>query len=83
MTRGLLVDYTVTKDGQAIFTRQTSLTRGDMGNGACEILYVTDLTVVAKGNHLEADAGTYAWYASLALFVALLIVWFVRPPLAE
>ena len=35
---GLLVDYTVTKDGQEIFTRRTSLTRGDTGNGACEIL---------------------------------------------
>jgi hypothetical protein len=80
---GLLVDYTVTKDGQAIFTRQTSLTRGDTGNGACEILYVTDLAVVARGNHLEADAGSYAWYASVALLVALLTVWFVRPPLAE
>ena len=80
---GLLVDYTVTKDGQAIFTRQTSLTRGDTGNGACEILYVTDLAVVARGNHLEADAGSYAWYASAALLVALLIVWFVRPPVAE
>jgi hypothetical protein len=80
---GLLVDYKVTKDGQDIFTRQTSLTRGDTGNGACEILYVTDLSVVAKGNHGQADAGSYAWYTSLALFVALGIVWFVRPPLAE
>ena len=80
---GLLVDYTVTRDGQAIFARQTSLTRGDTGNGACEILYVTDLAVVAKGNRLEADAGSYAWYASLGLLVALLTVWFVRPPLAE
>jgi len=80
---GLLVDYKVTKDGQDIFTRQTSLTRGDTGNGACEILYVTDLSVVAKGNHWQADAGSYAWYTSLALFVALGIVWFVRPPLAE
>jgi hypothetical protein len=71
---GLLVDYTVTRDGQTIFTRRTSLTRSDTGNGACEILYVTDLAVVARGNHLEADAGSYAWYASLALLVALLTV---------
>ena len=48
---GLLVDYTVTKDGQPIFTRGTSLTRGDTGNGACEILYVTGLSVVARGDH--------------------------------
>lgn len=80
---GLLVDYKVTKDGQAIFTRRTSLTRNDTGNGACEILYVTDLSVVARGHHLQADAGRYGWYTSLALFVALGIVWLVRPPLVE
>lgn len=54
---GLLVDYTVTRDGQEIFTRRTSLTRGDTGNGACEILYVTDLAVVVAGDHRRADAG--------------------------
>ena len=80
---GLLVDYTVTKDGRDIFTRQTSLTRGDTGDGACEILYVTELSVVARGDHWQADAGSFAWYTSLALFVALGIVWFARPPLVE
>jgi hypothetical protein len=80
---GLLVDYKVTRDGQDIFTRRTSLTRGDAGNGACEIVYVTDLFVVARGNHWQTDAGSYAWYASLALLVALGIAWFARPPLVE
>ena len=80
---GLLVDYTVTKDGQEIFTRRTSLTRSDTGNGACEILYVTGLSVIAKGDHFQADAGRYAWYVGVAVFAALGIVWFVRPPLAE
>lgn len=80
---GLLVDYKVTREGQDIFTRRTSLTRDDTGNGACEILYVTDLSVVARGDHLEADAGRYLWYTSLALLVALGWVWFVRPPVAE
>ncbi len=78
--KGLLVDYKVTKGGQDIFTRRTSLTRKDTGNGACEILYVTDLSVVVTGNHLQADAGRYVWYTSLGLFVALGVVWFVRAP---
>jgi hypothetical protein len=77
---GLLVDYTVTKDGRHVFTRRTSLTRGDTGNGACEILYVTGLSVVARGDHRQADAARLLWYASLALLVALAGVWFVRPP---
>ena len=80
---GLLVDYTVTKDGQEIFTRRTSLTRGDTGNGACEILYVTDLAVVVAGDHLRANAARYLWYAGLALLVGLAVVWLVRRPLAE
>jgi hypothetical protein len=80
---GLLVDYTVIQGGREIFTRRTSLTRGDTGNGACEILYVTGLSVVARGDHLRADAGRYAWYASLAVLLALRVVWLVRPPLAQ
>jgi hypothetical protein len=80
---GLLVDYTVTKDGGEIFTRRTSLTRGDTGNGACEILYVTDLAVVVAGDHLRANAARYLGYAGLALLVGLAVVWLVRRPLAE
>jgi hypothetical protein len=80
---GLLVDYRVTKDGQHVFTRRTSLTRGDTGNGACEILYVTGLSVVARGDHRQADAARLLWYASLALLVALGGVWLARPPLVE
>jgi hypothetical protein len=76
--RGLLVDYAVARGGQGVFTRKTSLTRKDTGNGACEILYVTDLRVIQAGNHLEADAKRYAWRMSLGLFAALGVVWFVR-----
>jgi hypothetical protein len=80
---GLLVDYQVSKDGRRLFARQTSLTRGDTGNGACEILYVTALTVVAPGNHLRANAARLCWYASLALLAAVVALWLARPPLAE
>ena len=81
--RGLLVDYTVTRDGRRIFTRRTSLVRNDTDNGACEILYVTDLAVIAPGHRLRADAGRYCWYTSLALLGALGVVWLARRPLAE
>jgi hypothetical protein len=77
---GLLVDYRVSSGGRDVFTRQTSLTRKDTGNGACEIVYVTDMHVIRPGSHLEADAAAYAWYTSLALLVALGVVWFARPP---
>src|SRR2546423_401595 len=61
--RGLLVDYTVSSDGREVFTRRTSLTRKDTGNGACEILYVTAVHVLRPGSRLRADAARYAWYA--------------------
>ena len=77
--RGFLVDYSVSKDGHQIFTRRTSTTRKDTGNGACEILYTTDVLVLARGNHFAIDAVRYAWFASLGLFLALGIVWFARP----
>jgi len=80
--KGLLVDYSVSREGRQLLARRTSLTRRDTGNGACEVLYVTDVSVVRPGHHLEADAATYAWYASLGLFVALGVVWFARPPVA-
>jgi hypothetical protein len=79
---GLLVDYRVSSGGRDVFTRQTSLTRKDTGNGACEILYVTEMHVIRPGSHLAADAAAYAWYTSLGLLVALGVVWFVRPPIA-
>jgi hypothetical protein len=78
--KGLLVDYRVTSKGREIFSRRTSLTRSDTGNGACEILYVTEISVVRAGNHLEADAAKYAWYTSLGLLVAIGVVWVARPP---
>jgi len=78
--KGLLVDYSVASDGREVLTRRTSLTRTDTGNGACEVLWVADISVLRPGNHLLADAAAYAWYASLGLFVALGAVWFARPP---
>src|SRR5262245_33281562 len=78
--RGLLVDYAVSSGGRDVFTRRTSLTRKDTGNGACEILYVTEFEVIRPGHHLDADTAHYAWYASLGLLVALGAVWFARAP---
>ena len=80
--RGLLVDYTVRSGGSEIFTRRTSLTRTDTGNGACEILYTTDVSVIRAVSRVRADAARYAWWASLGAFVAFAVVWLARPPFA-
>jgi hypothetical protein len=77
--RGLLVDYAVSHADREVFTRRTSLTRTDTGNGACEILYVTSVDVLRPGDHLATDAAGYAWWASLGALVGLGAVWFRRP----
>ena len=46
--KGYLVDYKVAKDGQTLFTRGTSTTRTDNGNGACETIYVEDVEIIRK-----------------------------------
>jgi hypothetical protein len=49
--KGKLADYKVIdKAGQEIFTRPTSTTRDDTGNGACEVLYVEEVEVLLPGN---------------------------------
>lgn len=47
--RGTLVDYKTTfPDGKEIDRRNTSMVREDAGNGACEILYLEDLRILAR-----------------------------------
>jgi len=53
------------------------------GTGGCEILYVTDVSVLAAGDRLRADARRHLGYASLRLLAALACVWLVRRPVVE
>ena len=64
--KGYLVDYGVSQDGQQIFTRKTSTIRGDNGMGACEIIYVENLAVLAGSNII------FQYIKNLTLYSALL-----------
>jgi len=47
--RGTLVDYAITgENGESLGQRRTSLTRSDRGNGACEILYLTEVEILVR-----------------------------------
>jgi hypothetical protein len=48
---GYLVDYSYDV-GQGEWQRTTSTTRGDEGNGACEIVYVTNFKILKRANQL-------------------------------
>lgn len=71
--RGWLAEY-AHNHGFA-FTRGTSVTRDDTGNGACETIYVQDVEV------LRAGGGPWRWmvWVAAAMIVVGLIVWLRAP----
>jgi len=72
--RGWLSEYAHTH-GFA-FTRGTSLTRDDSGNGACETIFVQEVEVLRTGG------GPWRWlvWPAIGLIVAAVILW-LRAPL--
>ncbi len=71
--RGQLVSYS--HDAGFAFTRGTSTTREDTGNGACETIFVRDLEV------LRTAPGWPGWlrWAGVVLLVFGLIRWYAAP----
>lgn len=71
---GMLANYQNQATG---FERETSISRTDTGNGACETIFVTDFSITKKANHLWRMTYRVAgWAASLAIlgFIATLLV---------
>ena len=71
---GMLANYQNQATG---FERETSISRTDTGNGACETIFVTDFSITKKANHLWRMVYRVAgWAASLAIlgFIATLLV---------
>lgn len=63
--RGYLVDYSTTTG----WSRTTSVTRDDRGMGACEIIYVTDYTILRRNHPI------WRWlYSTSAVTLCLLLV---------
>ena len=55
--------------------RGTSINRTDTGNGACETIYVNDIEIIRK----HTSKWRILMYASLAIFLAALIRYFLVP----
>jgi hypothetical protein len=72
---GYLADYTTYMNGQATGTRTTSTVRTDSGEGACEVVYVTDLQVLRASNRPWRVAGKIAFW----VFLAAAIAWVLLP----
>ncbi len=69
--RGSLVNYKYPHGGQ----RNTSITRTDSGNGACETIYVEQVDIL----HSYTGIWRKIMYASAALLMVFLIFYFVSP----
>ena len=72
---GQLVNYSI--DGRG--SRNTSTIRTDTGNGACEIIYVTDFKFLKRHNEFLYKLASLARFVSAASLVALLFSIFVWP----
>lgn len=73
--KGQLVKYSSDNSGW----RSSSITRDDDGNGACEVVYVTDFDIIKKGNKIWHDIFDISKYIIVISF-ALMIVLFIKEP---
>lgn len=75
--KGILADYSVYVDGKEIFKRKSSTVRNDSGNGACEIIYVTDFEILQKNQFnfkvYQKSFGLTALYSGILGFILFLL----------
>jgi hypothetical protein len=74
--RGYLASYSNLGNG---FSRGTSVTRTDRGNGACETVYVTDFEVMGKANRGWRRLFSFAAGLTVVSVVGVLLMTFVAP----
>ena len=75
--KGVLAEYINHAVG---YTRGTSISRNDTGQGACETIYVDDFQIVKKANpSLRKLAKTFNWLTLLS-FIGFIIFFIFTPP---
>ncbi|PIS10521.1 MAG: hypothetical protein COT73_08880 [Bdellovibrio sp. CG10_big_fil_rev_8_21_14_0_10_47_8] len=72
---GSLVDYTMPEGG----VRKTSLSRDDVENGACEIIYVTQAKILSRGSPFWYGVRTACQVAAAMVIAGLLFSVFILP----
>ena len=74
--RGYLSSYSNLGNG---FSRDTSVTRTDRGNGACETVYITDFEIVSKANSGWRRLFGFAVGLTVISLFGMLVMRFVAP----
>ena len=76
--KGYLVNYSHSGG----FERKTSVTRDDTGNGACEIIYVNDFTILKEGNPGWRQIHQISLYAALLCLAYMLYTLIFESPIS-
>lgn len=74
--RGYLSKYAWSDEQGRSMERGTSTTRDDMGNGACETIYVTDYQILEIGNELWGIANRISLYVGIICLGLIFLSWF-------
>jgi hypothetical protein len=69
--KGYLVSYSQPANQ---FLRGTSTVRDDVGNGACETVYVTDFSILQRANRVWQAFNPLAFLATIAFIIIMLLV---------
>ncbi len=78
--QGYLTNYAVQDaQGRKLYTRKTSTSRNDRRNGACEIVYVTDIEILRATDRLPYDAQTIALWTFIGVLILRLTLVFTLP----
>jgi len=78
--RGMLASYENPANG---FRRGTSTIRNDMGNGACETIYLKGFEIVQKANEKSRMLFRIAKWSLIFSLCLFLILFFITPPKAH
>jgi hypothetical protein len=80
LVKGFLVEYR--QAGSASAPRGTSLVRDDVGDGACEVVFATEFTLLERANPGWRRVETISWTCMWGLAVFCFGSWMVLPYLS-
>jgi hypothetical protein len=76
--KGTLANYLVQdKNKQTLFTRNSSTSRTDTGNGACEIMYVDTFQIIKKGSPEFSLLKKISFWGLIATVLLSIILFFI------
>ena len=76
--KGYLVKYKWSNDEGQSLERDTSTSRDDTGNGACEVIYVTDYQIIKANNQLAKTIHSDSLYVAAASLTVILALEFYK-----